>query len=295
MRLCINGQCVNGVLGELTLSKTRSEAAATLTAVLLTGAADTYFPQLTLALGDGVTLSDGEQCLFTGGVQELERGPRQVTVTAYDRGIYLTRNELYGVFSGTGAAIVAQVAAKLGIALGSVDAPGRWQTIVTAAGDTAFDILRMAVGEDREIRMDGEMLCVGRRDAAPIALPSDRILEGQSTGSIRQMVNRAVVLKRGTSVPLATAQDSGQIGAYGQFQTVQTLSGSSAREQAEAALSGVRHSGEVTALGDLSLCCGGRVSLSLPQCGLEGTFAVTGIRHRWKQGLFLTELTLEPD
>lgn len=293
MNLYINGQCVNGVLGELSLSKTRSEAAATLCAVIRTGVADSYFPQLILSLGDGVTLSDENGCLFTGGVQEIVRGHEEVTVTAYDRGIYLTRNELYGVFAGSGASIIAQIAGKLGIDLGNVDAPGGYQVIVTTSGESAFHILRRAVGENQEIYMDGEKLCVGTRSASPVTLSADRLLEGRCVGSIRQMINRAVVLKRGTTAALAAAQNSEHIDAYGQFQVTRTLSQSSAQEQAQAALSGIQFGAEVTVLGDLALRCGGRVSLSLPQCGLEGTFAITGIRHHWKQGLFLSELTLE--
>lgn len=293
MNLLIAGQCVNQVLGELSLSKTRSEAAATLCAVIRTGAADSYFPQLTLSLGDSVTLSDESGCLFTGGVQEIVRGPEAVTVTAYDRGIYLTRNELYGVFSGSGASIVAQVAGQLGISLGNVDAPGGYQVIVTASGESAFQILRRAVGEKQEIYMDGEKLCVGAKSGSPVELPADKLLEGQCVGSIRQMINRAVVLKRGTTAALAAAQNSGHIDAYGQFQVTRTLSQSSAQEQAQAALSGIQFSAEVTALGDLALRCGESVSIRQPQWGLDGTFLITGVRHRWSKGLFLSELSLE--
>ena len=101
MNLYLAGQRLNEVLGELSLSKSRGEAAATISAVLITAAADTFFPGLTLALGDGVTLADDSGTCFSGGVQEVRRTPETVSFTAYDRGIYLTRNELYGVFSGS--------------------------------------------------------------------------------------------------------------------------------------------------------------------------------------------------
>lgn len=293
MKLYLAGQILNEVLGELSLSKTRGDAAATLSAVVITAAADTYFPGLTLALGDAVTLTDDSGTRFSGGVQEVCRTPETVTFTAYDRGVYLTRNELYGVFSGSGADIAAQVAARLGIALGTVDAPAGFQTIVTASGDTAYHILRQAVGEDREISVVGERLCIGAGDAAPVALAKERVLAVESVGSLGKMVNRSVVLKRGTATPLAQAQDNAALAAYGQFQTARALSGDSPQEQAQAALKGAAFTARLTVLGDLALRCGGAAALSAPEWGLEGAFTITAVEHQWKEGLFTTGLELE--
>lgn len=293
MNLYLNGQRLNEVIGELSLSKSRGEAAATLSAVVLSAAADTFFPGLTLALGDGVTLSDDSGTCFSGGVQELRRTPETVSFTAYDRGIYLTRNELYGVFSGSGAHIAAQVAARLGIPLGTVNAPQGFQTIVTSAGDTAYDILRRAVGEDREIAVVGDALCIGAQNPSPVALPKERVLEVESVGSIREMVNRAVVLQPGTVTPLAQAQDAAALEAYGQFQTARARSGDSPQDQASAALRGVAYTARLTVMGDLALRCGGAVTLAAPEWGLEGNFSITGVEHRWKAGIFTSELDLE--
>lgn len=293
MNVYLSGQRLNEVLEELTLSKTSREAAATLSAVILTAAADTYFPGLTAALGGAVTLSgDDGSVRFSGGVQDIRRTPERVMITAYDRGIYLTRNELYGVFSGSGAEIAAQVAASLGIALGRVDAPAGVQTIVTGSGDTAYDILRQAVGADREIAMEGERLCIGPGTEDPVPVAAERVLDVESVGSLEQMVNRAVVLRRGTDTPLATAQDAAAMAAYGQFQTARALSGDSAQAQASAALRGAAYTARLTVPGDLALRCGGRVTLSAPQWGLEGIYGITGVEHCWRQGRFTTALAL---
>ena len=293
MNLYLAGQRLNGVLNELSLSKSRGDAAATLSAVLLTAAADAFFPDLTLALGDAVTLADDSGAWFTGGVQEVRRTPETVAFTAYDKGIYLTRNELYGVFCGSGADIAGQVAAALGIALDRVDAPAGFQTIVTSAGDTAYDILRRAVGEEREIAMEGERLCIGGGDPAPVSLARERVLAVESAASLEDMVNRAVVLRRGTATPLAQAQDAAALAAYGQFQTARALSGDSPQAQARDALRGAVYTARLTALGDLGLRCGGQAELAIPEWGLEGLFSITGVEHRWKAGLFTTALALE--
>ena len=155
-------------LESIRLGKTRSEAAATLTATVLTAPADTYFLQLSLAVGDPVRLlDDGGKEVFLGSVQELARDPQAVTLTACDRGVYLTRNELYGVFSGTGRDIAAKIAGELGIPLGTVEDDGLRRTIVTGAGMSAFSILRKAVGEGREIAAYGRFQQVLGKDGDP--------------------------------------------------------------------------------------------------------------------------------
>ena len=220
MKLYIGQQMALPALGSVRLGKTRSEAAATLTATVLTAPADSYFLELSVAVGDPVRLldDDGKE-VFLGSVQELARTPEDVTLTACDRGVYLTRNELYGVFSGTGKTIAAKIAGELGIPLGTVEDDGLRRTIVTGAGMSAFSILRRAVGEGREIAVKDGALTVTKRDPAVYPLPVQDMLEVTSRASIRAMVNRAVVVGRNGN-RLASAENAGEISAYGRFQQV---------------------------------------------------------------------------
>ena len=101
MKLLIGQQMVMPALESVRLGKTRNEAAACLTATVLIAPADTYFLKLSVAVGDVVRLlDDGGKEIFLGSVHELDRTPETVTLTAYDRGVYLARNELYGVYAG---------------------------------------------------------------------------------------------------------------------------------------------------------------------------------------------------
>ena len=83
-----------------------------------------------------------------------------MTLTAFDRGVYLARNEVCGVFAGSGADICRQVAAKLGIRVGTLDASGEYQVIPALSGASAYAILRRAVGDRRDIAVEGETLTV---------------------------------------------------------------------------------------------------------------------------------------
>ena len=64
MKLYIGQQMALPALGSVRLGKTRSEAAATLTAAVLTAPADTWFLKLSVAVGDPVRLLDdgGKRC-----------------------------------------------------------------------------------------------------------------------------------------------------------------------------------------------------------------------------------------
>lgn len=274
------------------LGKTRSEAAATLTATVLTAPADTYFLKLSVAVGDPVRLldDDGKE-IFLGSVHEINRTPEAVNLTAYDRGVYLARNELYGVYAGTGKTIAAKIAGELGIPLGSVEDDGLRRTIVTGAGMPAFSILRKAVGEGREISIRDGVLTVTKGGGNAVLLSPERVLEVSSRASIREMVNRAVVVGRNGN-RLASARNDQDAALYGQFQQVLGKDGDPA-SQAKATLKGRTMSARVTLLGDLSLRCGGTVEVHRPQWGLEGLYTVTAYEHKWERGLFTTSLSLE--
>ena len=264
-------------LESVRLGKTRNEAAACLTATVLIAPADTYFLKLSVAVGDVVRLlDDGGKEIFLGSVHELDRDPEAVTLTAYDRGVYLTRNELYGVYAGTGRKIAGKIAGELGVPLGAVEDDGLYRTIVTGPGESAFSILRRAVGEGR---------------GGAVSLKPERVLEVSGRASMGNMVNRAVVTGRNGRV-LAAAQNTGDITACGRFQRVMGKSGDP-QAQARAALRRRSLSARVTVLGDLSLRCGGRVEAHRPQWGLEGVYDITAHEHRWEKGVFTTSLSLE--
>ena len=293
MRLYINSQMVLPVLGRMELRKMRSEAAATLTATLHTAAADTYFQKLSLAVGDVVRLLDDDgQEAFRGSIHSLRRTPHQVELTAYDAGIYLTRNELTGVFCGSPDAIVEQVAEELGIPVGKVETDGGWKCITAGSRMRAFDILRQAVGERREISVRDGALQVTKSGYMVYVLEPSRVLEAEGEASLQHMVNRALVIDR-TGTVLATAGNAAEISRYGRFQTILARGGTSPAQQAKNALRGCEKAGEVLVLGDLNYRCGCAVELHRPDWGLDGVYAVTGAFHLWEQGLYTTNLTLE--
>lgn len=293
MKLYVKDQMVMPVLERAALGKSRNDAAQILTASVLLAPADTYFQKLSVALGDPVRLlDDGGGELFSGSVHEVDRTADAVSITAYDRGVYLTRNELYGLFLGSGAQIAAQVAAKLGIPLGKIEADGQYKAIVSRAGQSAFSILRRAVGEGREISVQNGALTVSATGGAAVTLAPERVLSVSSRAGLGEMVNRCAVLGRNGRV-ISQTQDAAAIAAYGQFQRVRLQSG----EEPAELLHGRTMSARVSLLGDLALRCGGAAEAGgaalFQAWGLSGTYTVTAVEHTWEKGLFTTSVSLE--
>lgn len=175
MKLYANGILLNAAAQSVTLEKSRGDAAATLTAVLLTAAADRYFPKESLALGDA-----GEE-VFLGAVQAVSRNVETVTLIACDRGLYLTANEMSGVFAGSPEGICRAVAMRLSLLVGTLEVPAGWKRLVAGAGVRAFDILRQAVGEEREISIQNGALTVTKAGQERFVIAEETVLASRGT------------------------------------------------------------------------------------------------------------------
>lgn len=293
MRLTINGILVNPVLGSVRLAKEQGDAAATLSAVLWTAAADTYFLHLSLKVGDVVQLADENGTeRFLGSIHALERTPQQVRLTAFDRGVYLSRNEVSGMFAGSGSDICRQVAAKLGLKTGTLEADSRYQVIPAVTGKSAYAILRQAAGEGRAVSVEGKTLTVRNKGTVTYTLTAEQVIDISARADIRKVIDRCIVVDR-KGRTLATAQNAAQQSAYGTFQRIVGKNSADPSEQAEAALVGRTMTAEVTVAGNCGYCCGAYLKGTLPQWGLEGTYRITAVTDLWEKGLFTTELTLE--
>ena len=293
MKLTVNDVSLHPALGRVVLEKHRNDAAATLMAVICAAAADAYLADLSLAVGDVVRLygDDGAE-RFVGSIHCIDRTPEQIVITAFDKGIYLARNELWGVFAGNGEEICRAVAEKLQIGVERIDADETYRTVIAMTGQNAFSILRAAAGEGREIVVEGERLVVRKRRDTVFSLPKEQILDVSSTADIREMVNRsAVVDYKGNLLSLVHRADD--ILHYGMFQCVQERQGFDTRGQAAAALRGLRRNAEVLVQGNLGYCCGAGVRGEQSEWGLDGLYCISAVSHRWENGLFTTELTLE--
>ena len=199
-------------------------------------------------------LGDAGEEVFLGAVQAVSRNVETVTLIACDRGLYLTANELSGVFAGSPEGICRAVAMRLSLPVGTLEVPAGWKRLVAGAGVRAFDILRQAVGEDREISIQNGALTVTRAGQERFVIAEETVLVSRGTADARQMVNRcAVIDRRGAAA--ATAQNTTDLARFGLRQRVLGKSGDAAA-QAQNGLRGRILRGELTVRGDLRYRCG---------------------------------------
>lgn len=290
MRLYGNGILLNALATRITLEKSRGEAAATLTVTLLKAVADRFTKKESLAVGDRMQLlDDAGSEIFSGTVEAITRSPETVTLTACDAGLYLTRNEVCGVFAGSPESICRAVAGRLNIPVGQLFVPVGYKSLVARSGVSAFSVLRQVVGEDREISVRDGKLVIERAGETVISLAPEQVISSSGTASVAQMVNKCVVLTYKGGIA-ATAQNAGDIARCGQRQRVMAKSGD-AQAQAKAALRGRVMRGELVLWGNLRYRCGVNIALNKPEWGIDGVYPIVAVKHVWKEGVFTTEVT----
>ena len=292
MRLYGNGALLGDIAEEIALEKSRGDAAATLSVTLCAAAADNYLKKESLKTGDALLLTDDADAeIFRGAVQAVTRSAERVVLVGCDAGLYLTANELYGVFAGSSEDICRAVAGKLGIPVGTLDVPAGYRALTFRAGARAFDILRLAVGEEREISVRDGKLCVEAAGETVLSPAEDAVYGASGSADVRRMVNKCVVVGRKGGV-LASAQNAADIAAHGQRQKVLGKSGDAA-VQAQNALVGRVMRGSLVLRGDLKYRCGVKIALARPDWGIDGAYPIVAVKHVWKAGVFTSEVTWE--
>lgn len=88
------------------------------------------------------------------------------------------------------------MAMRLSLPVGTLEVPAGWKRLVAGAGVRAFDILRQAVGEEREISIQNGALTVTRAGQERFVIAEETVLASRGTADARQMVNRCAVIDR---------------------------------------------------------------------------------------------------
>lgn len=277
--------------------------ARTLKIELVSITADADGPEADVALGDRVAFFADAQ-LFDGFVFAVQRSTsgRTMTVTAYDRGIYLTRNQCYYKFSGIRPEAAARrIAADFGLTVGEIAAPGvnvsRNLVGVTVykALSTLYTLAAAQTGEKYHIGFELDRLVIREKkpDAETLIVQGgSNLLSASVTESIEEMTNRVVIVtdEGGIVSKLDTMED---IAAYGLMQSV-VKSSDGAQEEARALLEsgGAAQKVAIECMGDVRSITGRTVAVHEPRGGLWGVYWIESDRHTWKNGIYTNQLTV---
>ena len=268
----------------------------------------TALPQALSELGGRVRLYHEADILFSGSVFARRRGSLDETfsVTAYDRGIYLKKNETYRkVRNQTPEAVTAQLCAEFGIQTGTLAATGvalsrnflpatLYQVI-----QTMYTLASEQTGKQYQIRFRSDALEVVEKARGPETLrliPGSNLLSCESSESIEDLVTSVAVYD--DTYRLLTSYDSpdGLRSLYGLMQ--QAIRASDKEDPARAARqileeNGVKTTITARCMGNTKLITGNAVVVHEPVTGTDGLFWILSDSHTTADGIYQTTVTLD--
>lgn len=283
-----------------------SQVARTLDFSMLSSPRDKALPVAPCELGGRVQFYLGNTLLFDGFVFSRQRdtGSDTVEVSAYDRGVYLKRNEAAYLFKGlTAEAITRRVCGDFNVAVGNLATTGTAikrnfpGTSLYQIIQTAYTLASQKTGARYMVRFRGDALeVVAKKQGAEtlVIQPGSNLINATVTESIENMVNQVAVYDdKGSQV--GTYPDGENIKLYGLMQAYLKKSkdkdtAAEAKRILEDGDTEQKITVEVT--GNPALKAGDCCVMREAVTGLYGLFWIDEDTHTWKNGLYQTKLVL---
>ncbi len=281
-------------------------AARTLRYSPVVSAADVHLPRAPTELGGSVQFWRGSDLLMDAFALERTRDSlgNTIDVTAYDRGLYLTRNsDFRRVENQTAEAVTASVCGKFGIPVGELAATGVPLTrnfpgvTVYKIIMTMYSLAADQTGKQYRIRFRGrnlEVVEMKQSDESLRLKPGSNLLSCVTKESASSMTNSVAVYDDQYNL-VTTQEDSEAVKLYGLMQAAIRSGayedpGSHAKQVLKE--NGLKTTITVNALGDLRLITGNTVVVEEPVTGINGLFWILSDSHTWRKGIYQTKLTL---
>ncbi len=267
---------------------------------------DVHLPRAPTALGGSVQFWHGSDLLMDAYALERTRDSlgNTIDVTAYDRGLYLTRNSAFLRVEGqTAEAATAALCAQFGIQAGALAATGvpltrnflgvpLYKIIMTL-----YTLAADQTGKQYRIRFRGgqlEVVGVGVSAETVLLKPGCNLLGCVTKESASAMTNSVAIYDDQYNL-ISTQQDDGAAALYGLMQAA-IRSGAyddpEGRAKQILAENGLKTTITVTALGNLKLITGNTAAVEEPVTGTYGLFWIISDSHTWRRGIHQTKLTL---
>ncbi len=258
------------------------------------------------ALGDVLTLTDGEGTRFTGYTvrRTLHSESAVLSCICYDRGIYLKNNDgTYKFRRASAEEICRRICADRGVEVAELAATGvpldrKFSGVaLDKIISTAYTLAAEQTGERYGIRMMPEGLVVKKLEQSQSSLElrqRSNLIEAATTESIVSMVNSAAIYDQQGGL-VRTVEDSAAVALYGRMQRhITQRKGEDATAKARAALEDGAMAQTVTVevLGDRRLITGETVVVAEANTGLQGLFWIDADVHTWQRGVYRCKLTL---
>jgi len=265
-------------------------------------------PEALSELGGAVELAVGEEPAFSGRVFHRERDSLSQTFscTAYDRGIYLKRNETSLAVRGqTPEAVTGRLCAEFGVEAGELAATGVsvsrnfFGVDLYRVIQTMYTLAAEKNGKKYQIRFRGGRLDVVEKALGPETLrlvPGSNLLSCAAAESIEKLVTSVAVYDDQYKKIASYDSEEGYRELYGLMQ--QALRASDKEDPAKSAKriledNGVKTTITARCLGSRKLIAGSAAAVHEPVTGTDGLFWILSDAHTWKRGVYQTTVTLD--
>ncbi|MGF9711618.1 XkdQ/YqbQ family protein [Paenibacillus naphthalenovorans] len=271
---------------------------------------------LEIELGRELRLySDGDE-LFRGIIFAHDINARgDMTITAYDEAIYLTKNMDTRKFTAmTASSIIRQLCTEFGVEIGEIADTSYVIPKLILRDKTLWDMMTIALTETR--KQNGRRFWLTARAGALSLIErgekrvdwilenGTNILDASYSQSIEDMRNQVRVIGGDEDkAPISvTVKDSALIDRFGTMQHLERM-GSDAK-QAEVAqlarqlldqLSKITDEARVEALGNVEVTAGTAVYVIEEMTRIVGGFYVITDSHTWRNGVHRMSLTVSGD
>ena len=281
-------------------------AARTLRFSPVVSAEDKNLPRAPTELGGSAQFWKGSTLLMDAFSLERSRDSlgSTIDVVAYDRGLYLTRNNTYKrIEKQTPEAVTAALCGEFGIPVGKLAATGVPLTRNFLGVNlykiimTLYTLAAAQTGKKYRIRFVGrnlEVVEMGISEDSILLKPGSNLLRCVTTESASKMTN-SVAIYDDTYQKIDTQEDREAVALYGLMQ--EAIKASAYEDPAARAKQILKENGlqtdiTVEALGNLKLITGNTVALQEPATGVYGQFWIISDAHTWRRGLYRTKVTL---
>lgn len=277
----------------------------TLSFGLVSSTTDGNVPEIDCPVGCSVVLEqDGEQ-LFNGFVVERTKSTAGNTIdlSCMDRGYYLGKTQITKSVNATPEAAVAALCKEFGIPTGYLQKTGVmvkrkfFGTTIYSAIATLYTLAAETTGDVYHVGFEADKLTVRPKGGAgylPLLKGDSNLMDATITESGDSIVNRVLVLD-GNGNTVSTISNDASIKQYGLVQQIIRQTGTEVPlGQAKKLLEKSKVTQKITVnnLGDSRCITGGAVMVDEPYTGLCGLFFIDADTHTWKNGLYISRLTL---
>lgn len=295
---------ITQLIGNVTWSGDIQEASRSLEFDMIVSPYDKNIPKVDVKCGDVVKFYEDNKELFRGYVLFRSRSynSTKMSFECLDRGFYLINNEgAYNFKSKTPEEVTKKLCSDFGIPVGTIASTGyKFDKKFTG---TNLDEIIMTFYTLASAKNNKKYMALFKEDKLNVIEKGVKVLDvefhngyniidSQFSEDIRDIKSKVTVIDDDGKV-IHTKIDDNLVKLYGSFQKViKKEEGKDYKDQANQAIKDISQKAEIKGFGDTSCVTGYGVHVKDGYTGLTGLFYIDQDKHKWENGIYTIELTL---